>query len=105
MLGRELARVDATLQHLWPAPPEEGRSSPGAERAVEEDGQVELLPHPSREPLGGRSRPLFVLGCQRHERDDVGGPDPRMCPLVPAQVDQLGRAGDPRQQRLDELVA
>ena len=104
MLRLELAPVDATLQLLRPALPEEGGPVPGAELPVEEDRQPELVPHPNCEPLGRVSRPSFVLGRERHERDDVGGAGPRMRPLVLAQVDQLSRAGDAGQQRLDKLL-
>ena len=105
MLGRELARVDAPLELIQPSLSEEGGPPPFAERPVEEDRQPELHAHPHREPPRRLSRPLFVLRGQRHERDDVRGPDPRMRSFVLAQVDQLGGSADACQQRLDELVA
>ena len=49
-------------------------------------------------------RALQVVGLDRDDRNDVRGADPRMRAVVPAQVDPLARARDPRQQRLHELV-
>ena len=39
----------------------------------------------------------------RHERHDVGGADSRVRAFVPPQVDPVARAGDPGEERLDEL--
>src|SRR5438105_2807521 len=47
-------------------------------------------------------RPRHVLGSQRHDRNDVGGADPRMSAFVRAKVDQVTGARNPGEKRVDE---
>ena len=77
---------------------------PGASSPIEKDRQVELLADPARELTRGLLRTRHVLGHDRHERDDVGCADPRMSPLVAAEIDAVARACDPRQEGLHELL-
>ena len=64
----------------------------------------ELVADPARQLDRGLDRAAHLVRFQRHDRDDVGGADPRMGALVAAQVDAVARAGDAREQRLDQLV-
>ena len=64
---------------------------PAAELAVEEDRQAELVPDPLRQSQRRLARPLQVLRDERDERDDVGGPDPRMRAVV-ARAGRSARA-------------
>jgi putative phosphoesterase len=104
-VGGKLARVDSALKLLGASAAEEGGlpAVPG-QPPVEEHGQLELC----ADPLGeGESRgpcAWLVLVLDRHEGDDVGRSDPRVGALVAAQVDPLGGATDPGEQRLDELL-
>ncbi|MFN8186735.1 MAG: hypothetical protein U0R69_06635 [Gaiellales bacterium] len=105
-IRRELPRVDPPLQLLRPAATKEGRAPCLlAQAAVQEDGQLELAGEAVGEGERRRPRPWLVLRPDRDERDDVGGADPRMDALVGTEVDALDRDPDPREQRLDELLA
>ena len=105
-VGCELARVDPPLKLLRaPAPEERGLAAVLRQASVEEDRQAEVVAHPRGEGESRFARRRLVLGAQRHERDDVRGADPRVCSLVPAQVDPLGSRRDPGGERLDELVS
>ena len=53
---------------------------------------------------GRGARPLEVAGLERHDRDDVGGADPRVGTVVQAQVDPLDRRRDPCEQRVGQLL-
>src|ERR1043166_7695751 len=82
-----------------------GRRAPTrSQLAVEEDRQAELDADPLRKHQGGFPRAPHVLRHQRDHGNHVRGPNPRVRPLVLAQVDPLARTGDPREQRLDELL-
>ena len=97
---RELARIDPPLQLAGPAAAEERRPAARPDLAVEEHRQPELLADPPRELERGGTRTLHVLGPDRHDRDDVGGADPRMHALVVAKIDPLrARRRSPRRAR------
>ena len=80
----------------------EGRPALG--RRVEEDRQPELVADRRPTTRGRRLRARQVVRAERHDRDDVGGADPRVRAVVSPQVDSLDRDADARDERVDELV-
>jgi hypothetical protein len=95
-IGGELACIDPPLELLGAAAPKECRLAPVVRQSpVEEDGETELAPHPLGECHGGLAGGRLVLGPQRHEWDDIRGPDPGMRAPVPGEVGE---------QRLHQLV-
>ena len=94
------------LQLLRPAAAEEGRPAPGAELAVEEHRQPELLPDPRRELVRrlarelARPRPPAARAARRRPRRSAGAR-----PRGGAGRSARARARSPREQRLDELLA
>src|SRR5207245_1865175 len=78
----DLPRVDAPLQLLGAAAPEERGTAAGCELSVHEHRQLELPADAPRDVERTRPRALQVLRRDRHHRDDVRGPDPGMRTLV-----------------------
>ena len=100
----ELADADPPAQLVRPAAAEERGAPARRQLAVEEDRQAELFSDPPTQDERRLERLRHLLRPDRHDRHDVRGSDPRMGALVPAQVDPLAGAVDPRQQRLDQVV-
>jgi len=78
----DLTCVDAPLQLFRAATPKERWASAGAELAVQEHGQFELLAEAPSDVECARPRPLHVLADDRDDRHDVGHADPRMRSLM-----------------------
>src|SRR5205814_7984914 len=102
-VGRELAVVDAPLQLLRAAAPEERWPAARSELGIEEDRQAELAADPTRDLVRGCAGAFHVLRADRHDGDDVRGADARMHSLVAPQIDAVARARDAREQRVDDL--
>ena len=98
----ELARVDPPLQLLWPPRRKKAGPRPGASSPYRNTGSPSSSPIRRASTSAVSLRPFHVLRLDRHDRDDVGGADPRMGAFVPAQVDRSRAQRDPRKQRLDQ---
>ena len=66
--------------------------------AVEKHREPELGADPACELEGRLARLRLGLRLERDERNDVGRADAGMCSFVLAEVDPLGRGGDPGEQ-------
>ena len=91
----------------WSSPGPPRRSSAGRTPArARRTGRPEARA-PSPDAVRERERGCFggleLLGPHRDDGNDVRGADARVHALVPSQVDSLARAGDPVDERLDEL--
>ncbi len=102
--GCELTRVDPALQLLRTALPVEGRPASGCELAVEEDRERQLAADLARDLERRLARASHVLRPYRDDRHDVGRADPRVRTEVVAQVDAIACAGDPRDERVHQLL-
>ena len=100
----ELSFFHETDQPVEPAASKEGGASFGADLAVAEYGQAEFLTDTARQLPRSLDREQHLVRAERNQRDDVGGADAGMDAHVPAQIDELGGAGDTRQKRVDERV-
>ena len=100
-VGRhELAGVDPPLELGRAATPVERRAAIVGERPVQEDRHAELVTEPPRDGARDRFGGRGILSSKRHDRDDVGRPDPWMNAVVPLQVDRRPR----RRHTCDEPV-
>ena len=68
---------------------------------VEVHRNLELAPHPLRQPAGPFGGLLHGDSGDRHQGADVGGAHPRVRPTVLAHVDQVGGSGNGPERGLD----
>jgi len=71
-----LACVDPQLELGRAATPVERRAAIVGERPVQEDGRSELLAEPPGDGARDGNGDRGILTSKRHDRDDVGSPDP-----------------------------
>ena len=90
----ELARIDPSLELAWPSPAVERRAAPVGERPIQEHRRAELVAEPPSDGARDGLRSIAVFRPHGHDRDDVGGTDARMHPVVAPQVDRLPRNRD-----------
>ena len=95
----EVPRGHPRRQLLDPAAPQLGARAVSRQRAVEEDGQTELLREEVARDEGLCARGAAILGSDVDDRRDVHGANARVDAVVAAQVDAGDRLTRAREQR------